>query len=153
MQTNTPPEKPVPPFVVIGPRGELKICDSDSELGRASLYGLVRGFFSGLTAYDSIGSRWHVAEVICPYRVTFWTCLLAKTVYNPRFTVMLRWQRDGAYEFSELQEAMRRLVDKDDDILTQFVPAERLKKLITLCSTYDQLVAKLRKHKAVQGSA
>jgi hypothetical protein len=66
---------------------------------------------------------------------------------------MLRWQRDGAYEFSELQEAMRRLVDKDDDILTQFVPAERLKKLITLCSTYDQLVAKLRKHKAVQGSA
>src|SRR3989304_9796986 len=109
-------EHPNSQFLVLGPRGEVLIYDSDAELSRASLLGLVGGFFSGLRAYDANGSRWCGAEVIAPYRSTFWTRLLANTFSHPRFSVRLVWQHDGRYELLELQDGICRAVDRDEDI-------------------------------------
>ena len=140
--------RPAPPFVALGPRGEIYVCDSDEPLRHASLYGVVRGFFAGLQAFDREGMAWRVQEVEGPYRITFLTKLLARTLYNPRFSVHLRWREDGRYQLPQLQDAICHAVDQDDDVSTQFISAERLKKVVRLSRSFDELVDKLRKHRA-----
>ncbi|MFA7243114.1 MAG: hypothetical protein WC091_23655 [Sulfuricellaceae bacterium] len=132
-------ERPSFPFIVIGFRGEVYICDSDSPLEQASLYGLTQGFYTGLRAYDANGDRWHIAEVTAPYRVRFWTRILASTIYNPKFLVTLRWQCDGHYDLKELCDAI--------SSGTQFNSVEQLRNMVSLCKTHDELFCKFRKHK------
>lgn len=75
--------------------------------------------------------------------------MLANTVYNPRFEVELRWRTAGSYLFEDLQTSICALIDKDDDLLTQFISADRLKRVVKGCKTLDELVAMLKSMKVL----
>ncbi len=140
-----PVEQPSLPFLALGGDGSVLICHTSAQLGRASLSALVHGYFPNLIAYDS-ASRWSIIEVIAPYRVSFWTRFLAATVFNPCFAVTLRWQRNGNYPLSELCDRLCIAIDQDDDVLTQFVGADELKRTIRASETYEEIVSALEYH-------
>src|SRR5262249_19783733 len=135
------------PLLIIDSKGWLG-WQTDNEKSRFSLYGSLNT--KRWTAYDASGSAWRVLPDSFPYPDVWWTRLLANTIYNPRFHAELRWQHVGAYAFEELQERICALVDKDDDILTQFIESEPLKKVVRGCTSFDQLTHRLRKMRIIR---
>jgi hypothetical protein len=103
--------------------------------------GAINGFFEKSIVYDANGRRWRSKGVEPSYRRTWWTILLANTVYNPRITVTLLWREPEPYGLDELRRAYSKAVDNDDDILTQFVEAADLRDRISTAQSFDELVA------------
>lgn len=100
----------------------------------------MRGFFEKSVVYDAEGRKWQAKGIDSRYRRTWWTLLLANTVYNPRITVTLVWREPKTYALEELKLVYSKAVDKDDDILTQFVEARELKKKISEAESFVNLV-------------
>ena len=111
-----------------------------SSRQRASLLGVINGFFEKSTVYDSRGQRWQSKDVESPYRRSWWTILLANTVYNPWLSVTVLWRAPSAYELDELKAAYAKAVKQDDDILTQFVSRAELQRRIAAAQSFAALV-------------
>ena len=131
---------PTAPCFVVGPRGYFSFEPSYSSQQTAKLLGAIGGFFDKSTVYDSQGRKWQAKGIESPYRRSWWTVLLANTVYNPRIAVTLLWRESEPYSLEELRLAYAKAVDKDDDILTQFVESDELKKRISEAQSFDELV-------------
>jgi hypothetical protein len=131
------------PFIVFGPYRELYICDAETPLEHASLYGLVRGFYTSLRVYDSNGDCWHINKVTAPYRVNLWTRFLACTIYNPKFLVTLDWQCDGHYDFKALHDVISNAIEQDGGMPPPVI--EQLRDLLGICKSHAEFFSKLRK--------
>ncbi len=103
--------------------------------------GAVGGFIDKSTVYDSQGHKWHAKGIESPYRRSWWTVLLANAIYNPRVTVSVVWREPKPYTLEDLKSVYSKAVDQDDDILTQFVEADELKKRISDAKSFDGLMA------------
>jgi len=130
---------PTGPCFVVGPRGYFSFEPSFSSRQTASLLGAIGGFFDKSIVYDADGRQWKAKSIESRYKRTWWTLLLANTVYNPRITVTVLWREPKGYALGELKRAYSKAVDKDDDILTQFVEVEELKKKISEAQSFAAL--------------
>jgi hypothetical protein len=139
--------QPPYPLLVVDPKGWLEL-EADNQPRRFSLYGALNT--KRWSGYDSEGKQWRVLPDSFPYPDAWWTRLLANTFYNPRFNTELRWVVSGSYTLGELQTLICQLVDKDDDILTQFVEADEIKLTVQGCRTFDELIRKLKSMKNVR---
>lgn len=138
---------PTYPLLIIDPKGWLGF-EVDGHKRRFSLCGALNT--KRWSGYDSSGANWKVVRDSFPYRDAWWTRLLAKTVYNPRFEAELRWEPAGQYSFEDLQTLICSLVDSDDDILTQFVDGDQIKSIVSACKTFDELVRELKTMKLIE---
>jgi hypothetical protein len=102
--------------------------------------GAFSGFVEQCTVFDREGRKWQAKGVEAPFRKSWWRVLLAHTVYNPRISVRIVWSSPKAYQLDELKQAYLTAVNRDDDILTQFVEADELKRRIAGAQTFDALV-------------
>lgn len=134
------------PLLIVDPKGWLGL-HSDGQKRRFSLSGALNT--KKWTGYDSAGGQWQVAAGSFPYPDAWWTRLLANTVYNPRFEAELNWKASGGYSFNDLQRLICTMVDKDDDLLTQSIEADRLKSIVQGCRTFEDLVCRLESAKVV----
>lgn len=104
------------------------------------MLGAIGGSFVKSTVFDSAGQKWQPRGIQSRYKRSWWTVLLANTVYNPWTMVTVLWGEPKTYALEELKQAYLKAVDRDDDILTQFVEAAELKKRISDAQSFDQLV-------------
>jgi hypothetical protein len=133
--------QPTGPCFVVGPRGYFRFEPSFISIRQqARLLAVVNGFFAESTAFDRDGQKWRSTGLQSPYQKSWWTTLLANTVYNPRISVTLLWSEPERYSMDELKRAYLRAVDQDDDILTQFVGPTDLKSRISAACSFDELV-------------
>lgn len=138
---------PTYPLLVIDSKGWIGLF-ADSRKLRFSWYSALNT--KRWAGYDSLGKLWRVSPDSFPYIDSWWRRLLANTIYNPRFGAELCWESTGSYSFSDLQALICSLVDKDDDILTQFVERDVLKTAINGCKTFEELIRKLKRKKIVR---
>jgi hypothetical protein len=131
---------PTGPCFTVGPRGYFSFQEDFSSRQTGSLLSVVNGFFEKSTVYDARGQRWQSTGVESTYRRTWWTVLLANTVYNPWLSVTVMWREPAAYEVDELKGAYSKAVKKDDDILTQFVSRAELQRRIAAAQSFADLV-------------
>ncbi len=132
--------KPSGKCFLSGPRGYFSFESSYSTPEMANLLGVVGGFFKWCFVYDADGRKWQPGEVQSAFRDSWWTRLLANTIYNPQVKVNVIWNEPQTYTLTELKRTYSDAVDKDDDILTQFVEPEELKKRILAATSFEQLV-------------
>jgi len=131
---------PTGPCFVVGPRGYFAFQQDYSSRQTGSLLGVVNGFFEQSTVYDAGGQRWQSNGIDCSYRRSWWTVLLANTVYNPRISVAILWRPPCDYVLDELKRGYAQAVEHDDDILTQFVSASELQRRIAAAQSFADLV-------------
>jgi hypothetical protein len=131
---------PTGPCFTVGPRGYFAFQEDFSSRQTGSLLSVVNGFFEKSTVYDARGQRWQPTGIESPYRRAWWTVLLANTVYNPRSSVTVLWREPTAYGVDELKSAYSAAVEKDDDILTQFVSRAELQRKIAAAQSFAGLV-------------
>jgi hypothetical protein len=132
--------KPAGPCFVVGPKGYFSLSLNYSSQQTGTLLGLLRGFFGKMIVYDANGRLWSAKGVEIPFKRTWWRVLLANTVYNPLVTVNIIWQNPKNYALEDLTKAYLKAVQRDDDILTQFVEADALKNRIAAAKCFSDLV-------------
>jgi hypothetical protein len=125
---------------MVAPRGYFSFQEEFSSRQTGSLLSVVNGFFQKSTVYDARGQRWQSKGIESPYRRSWWTVLLANTVYNPRLSVTALWRDPAAYDVAELKGAYSKAVQQDDDILTQFVSRAELLRKIAAAQSFADLV-------------
>jgi len=128
------------PCFEAGPNGYFAFYPQFSSTKIWTALGAFSGYAERCFVFDQEGSKWQARAVEAPFQKSWWRVLFARTVYNPTVSVTLRWNAPQQYAFEELKKAYLRAVDQDDDILTQFVEADELKKKITETRTFDRLV-------------
>lgn len=69
---------------------------------------------------------------------------LANTIYNPRREVTVEHLQAGSYEIDDLKSSILKWLGQDDDILTQFLDAQGIEKLLAPVQTFDDLVLAVR---------
>ena len=122
---------------------------STSKINKSNLYAYTKGFYHNLKIYDSIGNEWSVGEVISKYPINIWTKLLANTFYNPKMEVDLKWKEPKQFMYSDLQDTITKIIEKDDDIYTQYINHDKLIKLISESKSFKELFENLKNKKII----
>lgn len=131
---------PQGPCFEVGPRGYFSFNPQFESTIVATTLGAFGGFAEKRIVFDRDGRQWRAKSIVSPVPKSWWRVLLANTVYNPRITVTILWRQPTPFDVEELKQAYLKAVGKDDDILTQFVEADELKKRIKNAQSFDELV-------------
>ncbi|HAA12608.1 MAG TPA: hypothetical protein DCE41_13310 [Cytophagales bacterium] len=123
----------------------LELIPDSSILTKATVWTVLNDNCISV-AFDGDGRMWTYELLTDNVQDNFLTRLLAKTVYNPRVEVQLRWILKDNYELSKLKSELNGCIDKDDDVLTQFVEAEIIKQAIIDSKTFEEIYALLMKY-------
>ena len=144
-------EQPAIAFPALGIAKEdsMSLWQSLDNERTCSLYAFVKGYWNRLTLFDASGMRWEVAEAIPTRKISTLAKWLAPICYNPHIKVKLRFKDPRPYELGEVQKLICWLIDRDDDIMTQFVEADVLKTDVRTATSFTDLIALLTKSHAV----
>ena len=78
---------------------------------------------------------------------------LAFTGYNPWRTVPMRYEHTGEYKLPELKRRIWECVERDDDILTQFMEADEIKVALEKATDFERVAALVRRMGEEQDTA
>jgi len=145
--TNQISEQPKLPLICIYKNKGIEIINKETikYFERTSAYGLIQDNSDG-EMYSSEMEIWNLEQKTDKFKNTKWNRFLAKTFYNPSFDVTLFWKKNGTYELTELKAKVKNCIEKDDDILTQFVEADFLIHKIEHSNDFGELVDNLNKY-------
>lgn len=136
----------IPEFPIISIYNHsLDIILIEQELTTATVLGVIKGG-ADTFAFDCVGNKWTYKLNTGKANFNFWTRLLANTFYNPVVKVIPEWTILEKYSIEELKETIINLIDKDYDILTQFVEAETLKLEINKCTSFEEICSVLNEN-------
>ena len=131
-------------FLVVAEDGYVDLWLVVPERLTVTAYALVREGYKSWWIYGPAGEVRRI-EALVPIRpVGRLARVLAYTVYNPRLETTVTYAPPRAYALQDLKAALRRAVDKDDDVLTQFCEPDELRRQIDAASTYAELVNVVR---------
>ncbi|MDG4715527.1 hypothetical protein [Winogradskyella marincola] len=138
---------PTLPLISIYKNTGIEIINKETikYFERTSAYGLIQNS-SYVEIYSSEMEILNLEQKTDKFKNTKWNRFLAKTVYNPSFDVTLLWKKIGTYKLTELKAKIKVCIEKDDDILTQFVEADFLMHKVEHSTDFTELVNNLNKY-------
>jgi hypothetical protein len=130
-----------PPLPLIAITNDtVDLITEDYPLDKATALGLLKSSADEAFYFDKQGTVWKSIIFSDTYKLTAINKLLAKTFYNPIIKVKRDCMHQHSYELEELKKQLCVIIDKDDDILTQFVEAEMLKGKVNACTDFKCIV-------------
>ena len=109
------------------------------RIRRTSAIAFHRGWWRTAEFYHVDGPRYRVASGTSVQPLGRLSAVLAYTVYNPRVDVEYAYERIGPYALDQLKSAVQEAIDADDDVLTQFVEPDELKRQVAQASSFEAL--------------
>lgn len=148
MNINQISEQPELPLICIYKNRGIEIINDETIkfFNKASAYSLIQENDDS-EMYSSDMKILTLEQKADKFKNTKWNRFLAKTIYNPSFDVNLNWKQVGTYNLTDLKAKIKNCIDKDDDILTQFVDADFFKHKIEESSDFTHLVDNLNKYR------
>ncbi|WP_117880490.1 hypothetical protein [Aureibaculum luteum] len=137
--------KPEFPLISVYKKSGIDILQSESTWQKATVLAVLNGNKNSI-AFDKNGQKWNYGFKSDKVNDTFITRFLAKTVYNPIVDIKIDYNLLEKYTQQELKEEIYQCVDSDDDILTQFVESDFLKKQISESNSFESILEKLDKY-------
>jgi hypothetical protein len=122
------------------------IIDANYPLNKSTLLGVLKKSSDKTLYFDKEGKVWSSTILSEGYKPTLIDKLLAYTFYNPLLDIKRSWVQLRDYDLQELKERICYCIDKDDDILTQFIEGDMLKLIISNCTDFNSIVKTLLKY-------
>ena len=139
-------EKPEFPAIIIDRLDSLSIASTELDLATTRASVIFNGtIFNNRTVFDCQGSVWsfHLENKEIK---GFIRKLLAKTLYDPLVSAKVVWKKKANYELKDLKETLYEMIEKDNDVLTQYFEAETLKLAVSQVKTFAQLISVLNQY-------
>ncbi len=131
--------------IILNYNNFLDLIPKEDNLNRASLLGVLKGNLNS-EAYDNEGNLWELKLHSEKVKNNFIIRLLAHRIYNPKLNVSPEWKMIGKYNLVELKSLIKKFVQKDEDIFTQFVDAKTLNNYIQKAETPKEVYQVLLKY-------
>ena len=132
------------PFISIYNGVALDILESADQLNKVSTLALFDT--KETVGFDSDLNLWSYSFQRSGFKPSLLTKILANTFYNPLVEVQVIWEHRKQSDLKELKSIVNTCVEKDDDILTQFVEADYLQNKINESKSFQELLETLRKY-------
>lgn len=116
---------------------------SERELETVNLLSVLK--VKDVMAFDKEGFKWRYNLSSNQVKDNLWTRLAANTFYNPIVQAQLIWTKLDRYSMTELKEMLKECVNKDDDLLTQYMAPDELKSEIDKAQNFQYLCSLLKK--------
>lgn len=136
--------KPHFPIISIYNKG-IDIIPSEANLTKATALAVLNGR-KNTYAFDGNGQKWTYEFTSDKVSDKFLTRFLANTFYNPIVDIKTNWTLMDKYTLEELKKEISDCIDDDDDILTQFIESDDLRKEISDSESFESIVQKLKKY-------
>lgn len=127
--------------VAIGESGFFQLSEGLRKKVRGSALGFHKSWWHDVLFFSRDGYKYVVENVIPERQLGLFSKLLSKTMYNPTLLFEYSYSKVGKYEISDLQAAIRKSVDKDEDIFTQYIEKEEFLQRLTTSNDFDSIVA------------
>lgn len=125
-------------FILINSNEELLRC-------RASVFFTQHKHKS--FCFDAEGNKWEYILEPVYYKATTLNKVLSYIVFfNPFIDVLPVFSQVGNYELDELKSTLKKCVDVDDDVITQFVEGDVIKTAIDKASGFNEMLAVFEKY-------
>ncbi len=116
---------------------------SEIELEKSNALAVLK--LKNVKAYDAEGIKWRYDLKSEQVKNNFWTRLTANTFYNPTVQTQPIWTKMDSYTIEEIQVKLKECINKDDDLLTQFIGSEELIRAIDKAKDFKDLCSILQK--------
>ena len=100
-------------------------------------------WWEGVRFFHRDGNAYEVEQALPDKRLGPLSNLLARTIYNPTVTVRYRYRSSGPYSVDELRATVQRVIEGNDDVLTQFRERAELMALLTQSQSFDDIAGVL----------
>lgn len=127
--------------VAIGENGFFQLSEELSRKVRGSALGFHKSWWKEVQFFTRDGYKYVVENVNPEHQLGLLSKLLSQTIYNPTLIFEYSYSNVGKYEVSELQAAIRKSVENDEDIFTQYFEKEELLQLLITSNDFDSIVA------------
>jgi hypothetical protein len=140
-------EKPEFPAIIIDRIDSLSIASTELDLETTRASVIFNGtIFNNRKVFDCQGSVWSFHLENKELKEGFIRKLIAKTLYDPLVSAKVVWEKKAYYELKDLKESLYEMIEKDDDVLTQYFEAETLKLAVSQVKTFLQLISMLNQY-------
>ena len=140
-------------FLVVADDGYVDLWTAVPERLTVTAYALAKRRYVAWHIYGPDGQVRRI-EALAPARpLGPIRKLLAYTLYNPQLETTVTYAQPRRYALEEPKDALRRAVEQDDDILTQFYEADELGQQISVATTHADLVSVIRRTRAPRDAA
>ena len=130
--------------VVISPQGGLLAWEALKKNLRTTARGYHQQWWQGVVFYHRNGRKYQVDRVTPDRQLGTLSKLLAATVYNPWLETGLEYEDTGSYVIADLCAAVRKAIEMDDDVLTQFHDETELIAVLGNVGNFDEILDLLR---------
>jgi hypothetical protein len=72
--------------------------------------------------------------------------ILSKTFYNPSINMIPVFTQKSKYEIDALKQNLKKCVDADDDVITQFAEADIINRAIDEASDFNEILGVFEKY-------
>jgi hypothetical protein len=126
------------PIISIYDNEVIELLNDEKILKRGNALGLL--IKSDKILFDNSGVKW-TYTLLTNRKIIDNNLfrLIYKWFYNPVFTGDINWIKIGRYDIDELKNSIKLCIDKDDDILTQFLDSVTLKTKIENCGSFENI--------------
>ena len=133
---------PLPLIAIASKNASLLLITGDFPLHQASALYLFKSD-ENTCYYDGDGKVWKSRIIPLSYKPTLFKKLLAYTFYNPLLAVTRTWDQVSTYSLTELKGQISKCIDRDDDLMTQWIGPDELKELLLICDDFSAIVKML----------
>ena len=133
------------PYLFVEEPGVIEFHSSLPETGRALLVMIQARYWNNLTIFSDDGTKLRVEPDGELPRFSIWDRILAATIRMRVWEIRLKYHTIGKYELSELKTVIRRMVQEDTDILTQFMGRETILEELDAAATFEEVGRLARK--------
>jgi hypothetical protein len=135
--------------IVLDDCGLARFCEDLPAVDHTFWLAVLGEYWKTIHAYRDDGAKFRprVDLSALPPR-TRWRSFLARTIYNPIVKVPVAYERVGEYSIGEIKEKILSYLPRDDDILTQFLTRDEIRRLLAQADSFDDLAEAVR---AIEG--
>jgi hypothetical protein len=137
------------PLLLIASDGWIGYFKNNEELGDWNYLAINKYNHIKPIIMDADDLVWKINRILPNKPPSFIDKLLAYTFYNPLIPVTFELDPVAENPLTVVKEAVKQAIDADDDILTQWVEADKLQGAVKKASSFKSLVAILKKKKAI----
>ncbi|NNT73270.1 hypothetical protein HKT18_13705 [Flavobacterium sp. IMCC34852] len=116
----------------------VDLIPNQTYLSKAKVLGVLKGNSNSI-AFDSAGNKWSFKLTSDKISDNFITRFLANTFYNPTVDVIPEWKMIGEFEIDEIKSVLIKSIEKDEDVLTQFIDSEDIKNHVNKAHSFETI--------------
>lgn len=129
--------------IAIGENGLIDLSQELNTKVRGSALGFHTSWWKDVQFFNRDGFIYMVEIVIPERHLGYLSKLFSRTIYNPTLSFEYTYLKLRKYEVSELQTAIRKSLELDDDILTQYYDKDEVLHLLSTSNDFDSVLTVL----------